>query len=340
MEYRTLGKTGLKVSEVGFGAWGIGGYSERTGTGYGPMDDGEALSALEEAWALGCNFVDTADAYGVGHSEELLGTFMAGRRDRVILATKFGHWPETGPDGAPVHCPPSEEHVRRYLEASLRRLQTDYIDLYQWHSADCAQARLHDLAGTMQKLVDEGKIRHCGISVYGPTTICQVARGEFGALFATLQESVNVTTVPRFAEALAMASSADIGIIAREPLANGMLAGKRGSTGAGGRLARDMRDPHQAMIRGVFAERLRGLLPCEGRSLVQGLIRFVLQTPGVSVVIPRCKSVAQVRENFGASASPVIDDDTMAAVREIYVELTTEHGPIHPYAMASDLGVT
>ena len=338
MEYRTLGEMGLSVSVIGFGAWGIGGYNEITGTGYGPTNDNNSLAALERAWDLGCNFVDTADSYGVGHSEEVLGKFMKGRRDKVILATKFGHWPEFDDKGNRIYLPPTPEHVRRYLEASLTRLQTDYIDLYQWHSADLDKALANDLAGTMESLIKDGKIRHAGISVYGSKNIRQIANGEFGEVFSTLQESVNATTFPRFKGSLTEAQNARIGIIAREPLANGMLTGKGPTLREDGRMAREMRDPHQAMIRAEFAERLKSLLPTEDRSLVQGLIRFVIQS-GVSTVIPGCRTIAQVEENFGACEVPRLTDEDIAAINKIYDDLTTMHGSIHPYAMASRLGM-
>lgn len=145
---RTLGTTGLQVSEVGFGAWAIGGQQPAACRSYGPTDDRESLAALETAFELGGNFVDTADAYGVGHSERLIGKFLRGKRDRVIVATKFGHFPFSEPGERTL----AEANVRRCLEASLRRLDTGYIDLYQCHECTLASARKHELAATMEKL--------------------------------------------------------------------------------------------------------------------------------------------------------------------------------------------
>jgi aryl-alcohol dehydrogenase-like predicted oxidoreductase len=255
----------------------------------------------------------------------------------VILATKFGHWPEFDAAGKRIHTMPTPQRVRHYLEASLRRLDTDYIDLYQWHSANLSQALENDLAGTICRLVDEGKIRHAGISVYGPANIRQVARGEFGEVFATIQESINVATLPRFAEALEQARGVGVGIIAREPLGNGMLAGKRGTGRPGSKMARDSRDPHQAQIRSELSMRIRPILESAGRTMVQGLIRFALQA-GVSTVIPGCKSVAQVKENLTTCETPELTADDLEQIRMVYENICEEFGEIHPYAMPGNLG--
>ena len=162
MNTRTLGRTGLVVSEIGFGAWAIGGQQEGARRSYGPTDDTVSLAALEAAWDLGCNFIDTADAYGVGHSETLIGRFLAGRRERAIVATKFGHFPFTDER----RRVPTPENIRFCLEASLRRLGTDYVDLYQCHECPLETARQHGVPDTLAALKAEGKIRFAGISVY------------------------------------------------------------------------------------------------------------------------------------------------------------------------------
>lgn len=334
MNHRILGRTGLRVAEIGFGAWAIGGQQEGARRSYGPTDDGVSLAALERAWELGGNFIDTADAYGVGHSETLIGRFLAGRRDRVIVATKFGHFPFADP----ARRLPTPANIRFCLEESLRRLGTDYIDLYQCHECPLAIARAHDVAGTMEKLRAEGKIRHAGISVYGATQIRQVARGEFGAVFSTIQESYNVTTL-LFREALHEAAAAGLGIIVREPLGNGLLSGRwTGREGWDPRHARGIRTSDQTAMRVEFARRVGEFLPAPGRSLVQALIRFSLQDVPSSVVIPGCKTPAQVEENFGATGSPPLSAADLAAVHRVYGELLQTFGHIHPYAMDSTLG--
>lgn len=335
MNYRVLGRTGLRVSEIGFGAWGIGGQQERARRSYGPTDDAASLAALEAAWELGCNFIDTADAYGVGHSETLIGRFLADRRDRAIVATKFGHFPYDDPR----RRVPTPETVRFCLEESLRRLGTDYVDLYQCHECTLEVARLHGVAATLEQLKAEGKIRHAGISVYGATQIRQVARGDYGPVFETVQESYNVTTLA-FRDALHEAAAAGLGIIVREPLGNGLLTGRwTGREVWSDKHSRGIRTPEQTAMRVEFARRVGEFLPSPGRSLVQALIRFSLQDIPASVVIPGCKTPAQVRENLGASASPPLSTAELAAVHRVHAELLREFGHIHPYAMDSTLGL-
>jgi aryl-alcohol dehydrogenase-like predicted oxidoreductase len=335
MHYRLLGRTGLRVSEIGFGAWAIGGQQEGARRSYGPTDDAVSLAALERAWELGGNFVDTADAYGVGHSETLIGRFLAGRRDRVLVATKFGHFPFSDP----AHRIPTPANIRFCLEESLRRLGTDYIDLYQCHECPLVTAQEHDVAGTMEKLRTEGKIRHAGISVYGASQIRQVARGEYGGVFAAIQESYNVTTL-LFREALHEAAAAGLGIIVREPLGNGLLSGRwTGREAWDARHARGIRTSDQTAMRIEFARQVGAFLPAPGRSLVQALIRFSLQDVPASVVIPGCKTAAQVDENFGATDCPPLAAADLQAVQRVHDALRQQFGRIHPYAMDSALGL-
>jgi myo-inositol catabolism protein IolS len=332
---RTLGRTGLNVSEIGFGAWAIGGEQEGARRSYGATSDRQSLAALESAFELGCNFIDTADAYGVGHSEGLIGAFLKGKRDQVIVATKFGHFPFSNPEERTL----SEVNIRRCLEASLRRLKTETIDVYQCHECTLELAREHDLAATMEKLKREGKIRHAGISVYGNKQIRQVARGEFGDVFEIIQESYNVGTLI-FRDALHEAAEVGLGIIIREPLGNGLLTGKySGSEHWEENHARGVRARGQAQVRVAFALRLREFLPCEGRTLVQSMIRFALQDVPASVVIPGCKTSQQASENMGSVESPKLFPAQIDQIHGLYRSLETEFGPIHPYAMDSDLGL-
>lgn len=335
MNYRVLGRTGLRVSEIGFGAWGIGGQQERARRSYGPTDDVESLAALETAMELGSNFIDTADAYGVGHSESLIGRFLAGRRDRVIVATKFGHFPFEDER----RRVPTPDTVRFCLEESLRRLGTDYVDLYQCHECTLETARRYEVAATLTQLKAEGKIRFAGISVYGANQIRAVARGDYGAVFDTIQESYNVTTLA-FRAALEEAAAAGLGIIVREPLGNGLLTGQwTGREVWSDKHARGIRTTGQTAMRVEFARRVGTILPAPGRSLVQALIRFSLQDIPASEVIPGCKTPAQARENFGATSSPPLTAAHLAAVHQIHGDLEREFGRIHPYAMDAALGL-
>lgn len=335
MNTRWLGRTGLSISEIGFGAWAIGGQQEGARRSYGPTDDAVSLAALETAAELGGNFIDTADAYGVGHSEALIGRFLAGRRDRMIVATKFGHFPFADES----RRVPTRENIRSCLEASLRRLATDYVDLYQCHECTLENARRHEVAATLAELKAEGKIRFAGISVYGANQIRQVSRGEYGAVFDTIQESYNLTTL-LFREPLIEAAMAGLGIIVREPLGNGLLTGRwNGREAWGEKHARGIRTAAQTAMRIEFGRQAAAFLPAPNRTLVQALIRFALQDIPASVVIPGCKTPEQVRENFGASASPPLNAAELKRVHEIHAQLKHEFGGIHPYAMDTTLGL-
>lgn len=335
MKKRRLGRTGLEVSEVGFGAWAIGGQQKGARRNYGPTDDRESLTALETAFDLGCNFIDTADAYGVGHSEQLIGRFLKNKRDQVIVTTKFGHFPFPELDDRPL----SETYVRRCLESSLKRLAVEEIDLYQCHECTLEQAQAEDLASTLEALKDEGKIRHAGISLYGNSQIRQVIRGDFGAVFETIQESYNLGTF-MFRDALHEAGAADLGIIIREPLGNGLFSGKYPNQSQWEvDHARGVRASDQVAFRIEFAQRIESFLPGEGRTLVQSLIRYALQDVPASVVIPGCKVSSQARENMGASESPELSFEEIEQIHEIYTELREKYGRIHPYAMDSSLGL-
>src|SRR5262249_26859190 len=162
MNYRILGRTGLKTSEVGFGAWAIGG--NEYGNSYGPTNDDASISAIKTALDLGCNFFDTADVYGHGHSEELVGNTLEGNRDNVIIATKVG--------GDFYHEPPGLNFLPEYLDYALRksceRLRTRYIDVYQLHTPPLDVIKHHEIFKTLQNFQLAGRIRHYGVSIHNP----------------------------------------------------------------------------------------------------------------------------------------------------------------------------
>ncbi|MCU1350548.1 MAG: putative oxidoreductase, partial [Acidobacteria bacterium] len=167
MKYRDLGNTGIKVSEIGFGAWAIGGPSEASGTplGWGRTSDDESLAAIRRARDLGVTFFDTADSYGFGRSESLLGIVLARKRQDVVIATKIGN----------VRTPTGElkkdftkEHIFHAVDASLKRLRSDYIDLYQLHNPTVQDLEREHIQEAMDRLQELGKIRYWGVSVSSP----------------------------------------------------------------------------------------------------------------------------------------------------------------------------
>jgi aryl-alcohol dehydrogenase-like predicted oxidoreductase len=158
MHYRLLGKTGLKVSEIGFGGWAIGGPSEASGTplGWGRTSDEESLAAIRRARELGVTFFDTADSYGFGRSESLLGIVLSRKRDAVVIATKVG----VARDGeGRLRKDFSRAHIQHAVDGSLKRLRTDYIDLYQLHNPTLDELRRDDVQEAMDRLQESGKIR-------------------------------------------------------------------------------------------------------------------------------------------------------------------------------------
>lgn len=287
---RRLGRTGFEVSAIGFGAWAIGGNVH--GNSYGPTDDEESMLALARALDLGCTFIDTADVYGFGHSETLIGQLVGNRPD-VVVATKVGgdfYGDRVAHDFSPGY-------IRFACEKSLKRLKREAIDLYQLHNPPPQVVGDERLYETLEMLVQEGKIRSYGVSIHGcDEGLAAIQSGKP----ATIQVALNLLHREAENGLLQAAKAADVAIIAREPLANGFLTGKvqpwfRWEHG-------DIRHSWSAEFVQDRCKQVKALsnLEIEGRTLTQAAILFPLSLDGVSVVIPGCKSVAQVDENFAA----------------------------------------
>jgi len=303
MKYRVLGKTGLKVSEVGFGAWAIGGNA--FGNSYGPTDDKTSLEAIKRAVELGCNFFDTADAYGHGHSEELLGQVLKERRGDFIIATKVG--------ADFYHDPPrmsfSSDYLSFALEKSCQRLQTDYVDLYQLHNPPVQLLRNSKLFDCLEKLVESRKIRYYGISIHDPEEgILAMKHGHP----ATIQVVFNILRQEAKNRLFQAAIESDVAIIAREPLSNGFLTGKftDDSTFLPGDIRFNFpRNYFHALIRA--AQQLK-FLETKSRTLAQASLRFVLDHRDVSTVIPGLKTPQQSEEDLQASEiTPLTGEDLL-----------------------------
>lgn len=309
MRYRTLGRTGLRVSEVGFGAWAVGGNAH--GNSYGPTDDAASVAAIRRAADLGCTFFDTADVYGWGHSEELLGQALEGRRDEVVLATKVGG--DFYHSGVRLNFDPG--YIGFALERSLQRLRTDHVDVYQLHNPpteSLANPRTYEV---LDSLKAEGKIAHYGVSIHEPEEgrLCLEAGKP-----AVLQIPFSLFRQEWIDELLPAARVAGVGLIAREPLGNGFLAGT---------IRPDARFPPgdiraswpRGMVSGrvAAAERL-AFLSKEGRSRAQAALRFVLAFPEVSTTIPGAKTASQVEENVGASEAEPLTEAEVREARRLY----------------------
>jgi aryl-alcohol dehydrogenase-like predicted oxidoreductase len=208
MRYRQIGKEGLTVSAIGFGAMSIGGV-------YGAADDGESIATVRRALDLGITLIDTADVYGGGHSEELVGRAIQGRREGVVLATKFGSGVrERGGNGRP-------EYVRESIEGSLRRLNVDHVDLYYLHRVDFSTP-IEETIGAMAQLVQEGKVRYLGLSEAGPATI---RRAHAVHHITALQTEYSLFSREPEGDILPTVRDLGIGFVAYSPLGRGLLTG-------------------------------------------------------------------------------------------------------------------
>jgi aryl-alcohol dehydrogenase-like predicted oxidoreductase len=310
MKYRPLGKTGIDVSEIGFGAWGIGGRTSGH-TSYGDTDDRTSLAALREALDAGITFFDTSSAYGNGHSEALIGQAFADRRSRAIVATKAGYvsWDQP-PDFSP-------EAVVASTEASLRRLQSDYIDLLQLHNPPGDSLRGTALRDTLENLRQAGKIRCWGVSAKTPEEAIE-AIVSFDA--AVVQANFNMMDVRAVTSGLLeYVTSRQAGFIARTPLCFGFLSGtitRETQFPAGDHRLGWSRAQLDNWIDGA-TDLLAAVGAGPGAQGAESALRFCLSFPAVSTVIPGILTPAEARSNAAASSAGPLPRDALDGVLKI-----------------------
>ncbi len=301
---RVLGRSSIEVSEIGFGCWAIGGPFSMDGRpdGWGEVDDDESVAAVRRALELGITFFDTADVYGAGHSEQVLGRALAGRRDEVVIATKFGYTFDAG-ERAITGEDASPGYIRRACRASLRRLGTDRIDLYQLHVGDLPADRVPEVAGTLEDLVAGGLVRAYGWSTGDPQRAAAFAGG---AHCAAIQHPLNVLAdAPAM---LAICDAHDLASINNSPLAMGLLTGKYGP--ASQLPADDVRatQPWVGYFTGgrpapawlARMDAVRDVLASGGRTLAQGALGWLLARSPRTVPIPGIRTAAQAEQNAAA----------------------------------------
>ena len=305
MKYRTLGKTGLRVSIVGLGTMVHAGH-------FGPMKDSESLEAIETALELGVNFIDTSDAYGAGYGETLLGNAFKGKRDKIVIATKGGNV-MVGPNrGKRIFEP---DYISRVMDESLRRLQTDYIDLYQLHNPTVEVIERGAVWEMLERAKRAGKIRHYGVSINSMeegTAAVKDGRAE------TIQVEYNLLAQEPAETFFPAAQQANIGVIARVPLKRGILTGKLKQSDEQRFQGEDVRARSfkgEAFAQELAkAEQLKFLAHGPVQSLGQAAIAFCIAHPAVSVVIPGARNAEQMRENASAAdvEIPAADLDKIA----------------------------
>ncbi|BCB02519.1 aldo/keto reductase [Bacillus sp. KH172YL63] len=322
MKYNRLGNTDLKVSELSFGTWAIGGS-------WGKVNDREALDALDRAMDEGVNFFDTADVYGDGHSEELLAKATKGKESSVHVATKFCR-------SGDIHDPEtySMDRVRAFCENSLRRLNRESIDLYQIHCPPMEILKDGRVFEVLEKLKDEGKIRHYGVSVE------TIEEGIFcleQTQVSSLQVIFNLLRQKPLEKLFPMAADRNVGILARVPLASGLLTGKftKNSTFE--------QDDHRHFNRNGDAfnvgETFGGLAFQTGVELSDELdwighergnrtraaIKWILQQEEVTTVIPGFRNVKQVEDNLAALHVKDFSQEEMQKLHDFYKQRVHPH---------------
>ncbi len=316
MNNRTLGRSGIEVSPMGMGCWAIGGpwqWLDGPG-GWGEVDDDESIRAVHAALANGITFFDTAATYGTGHSEEVLGRALAGRRDQVVIGTKFGF----NVDEAAKHVTMRDDwrdtiaDLRADCERSLRHLGTDFIDLYQLHVWHYPVDLAVELREALETLVAEGKIRCYGWSTDDVVSARVFAEGKH---CAAIQHDLNV--VRDAPEILALCEQADLASVNRSPLARGALTGKYGKDTVFG--PDDVR--RDAWSMDTFftpaldrLEAVRDILTSDGRTLTQGALAWIWGRGEKTVPIPGIRTVAQAEENAAAMARGPLSADQMAQI--------------------------
>lgn len=301
MQSRPLGKTGIDVSEIGFGAWAIGGVTSAGGVpvGWGRTVDDDSMAAVRRAVELGVTFFDTADIYGHGRSESLLGIVLSRRRSEVVIATKVG----VVRTSAGEHIKDfSKQHIFLAVDASLRRLRTDYIDVYQLHNPtldDLRHEEIQEAMGTLQSL---GKIRVWGVSISKPEDGIEIVRRGWGY---TLQVLYNILNQSPAKELFPLALKHGYGVIARVPLASGLLTGKYRADASF--RPDDIRQNFLTQRRLEEAlervDEVRGIVGGATRTLGEAALRFALADEAVSTVIPGAKNAHQVELNAAASSA-------------------------------------
>jgi aryl-alcohol dehydrogenase-like predicted oxidoreductase len=320
---RKLGRSGIEVSALGMGCWAIGGpfWAGETPLGWGEVDDEESIRAIQRARELGVTFFDTANVYGAGHSERVLARALKGQRDKVVIATKFNAVFDettrqvTGSDSSPAG-------IRQACEDSLRRLETDFIDLYQFHDNGFPPEQAGPVRETLEELVKEGKIRAYGWSTDFPKSAAFFAEGE---KCTAIQLQLNV--FESNPEVLEICEQNNLAAINRGPLAMGLLTGKyTAETKPSADDVRGVKSPEwmkyfkDGQPNPEFLkqrEAVREILASGGRTVAQGALAWLWARSSKTIPIPGFRTVRQVEENCRAMEFGPLNADQMREIDNI-----------------------
>jgi aryl-alcohol dehydrogenase-like predicted oxidoreductase len=312
MEYRPLGTSGLEVSAVSLGTWAIGGEN------WGQVNDQDSVAAIQKAIDVGMTFIDTADIYGKGHSEEIVGKAIAGRRQQVIIATKVGNrWNEHGKRWK--DC--SYDYIMQAVQASLKRLGTDYIDAYLIHTPD-PNTPIPETMCALEKLLRDGVVRAVGVSRYSPE---QIERAQQCIDLHVAQYPLNMLRRQEITPILPFCREHNIGVMAYAPLSKGLLTGKFSANTVFPET--DMRSRNadfygQAFrIRLEAVEKLGPIAKQYAKSLAQLAINWNLCQPGVTTALTGAKRPEQVGENAGGAGWQIAQED-LDRIERIVASLT------------------
>ena len=321
MKFRKLPRTDLVLSEVGFGVWTV------ATNWWGKIEDADKAALLENAVEEGINFFDTADTYGDGFGEEILATVLGHKRNDIVIATKFGYdiYDPTPRDGHKERAQKfDKEFVKYACEQSLRRLGTDYIDLYQAHNIKLADLERDELFETLEQLQFEGKIRHYGVAL-GPD-IGWVEEGEYTLTqrqVASAQVIYSIMEQDPAKHFMTLAEENEVGLLSRVPHASNTLTGEFDDG-----LPTFDADDHRAHRKNEWLEeamkkvaRVRFLVQEDTRTMAQSAIQFVLKQPSIISVLPNFTNLSELKEYTSALETPEISDDEQAKLDELW-----EHG--------------
>ncbi len=321
MKFRKLPRTDLVLSEVGFGVWTV------ATNWWGKIEDADKAALLENAVEEGINFFDTADTYGDGFGEEILATVLGHKRNDIVIATKFGYdiYDPTPRDGHKERAQKfDKEFVKYACEQSLRRLGTDYIDLYQAHNIKLAYLERDELFETLEQLQFEGKIRHYGVAL-GPD-IGWVEEGEYTLTqrqVASAQVIYSIMEQDPAKHFMRLAKENEVGLLSRVPHASNTLTGEFDDG-----LPTFDPDDHRAHRKNEWLEeamkkvaRVRFLVQEDTRTMAQSAIQFVLKQPSIISVLPNFTNLLELKEYTSALETPEISDEEQAKLDELW-----EHG--------------